>query len=116
MRNAARVLTTIDISADDENTPGIDISDWSAGSVTLPATVTGTALEFQVTNDETSAGVPQNWHGLQTEANAAVSALTVANADQFPIHDEVFHFKWMRIQMDAQAADRQIILFFKAQD
>lgn len=79
---------------------------YAWGSVQLPATIDGTSLTFNYSNDDT------NWTDVPTEGNES-NPETVAANGTYRIPAMAFAAKFIQLVMDTQNQDVEIKLYLK---
>ncbi len=106
---APLVETLVDISADDDLSPAIDITGAAFGGIMVPATHNGTSIGFTVSADGATFST------LTDADNAAITiTCTNATAAAFPLPAELFAFNYFKISPGQQSTtDTQYVVVLK---
>lgn len=93
--------TLVDISADADLTPAINITEASFGGLLIPATVNGTSILFHVSDTESGT-----YYALTDASNVAIGiTCSSGTASAHPLPPELFGFNWFKIETATDQAD-----------
>lgn len=101
---AWRQTKTVTVSSGQTTSEAIHGGEFERGSVQLPSAITGTTLNFDVSNDGTT------WDSVRDDSGAAVANQTVAADQVHNVHPNCFKSRYFRLVMASQGADRSIIV------
>lgn len=99
---------TLTIAASASASSAFPVRDFASGAVQLPATMTGSAITVQTSNDGST------WASCRDVAGAAKGNITIAASITVPIHSEAFAGKFLRfLSNGTEASERSLLVVCK---